>query len=100
MSDPGFWDKWTKADEVERLKLVRTLSPFTHGGVCQHMTATLMNSYLVDLYNFMWKEEPFEKRPLAKALERPLCARCGKKPAMKTFDICFSCFLNRKDEHE
>lgn len=61
MSDPGFWDKWTKADELGRLKLVRTLSPFTRGGICQHMTATLMNSYLVDLYNFMRKEKDVKK---------------------------------------
>jgi hypothetical protein len=46
-----FWKKWIKADELERIKLVKTLTPFTRGGVCRQMHATLMNSYLVDLYN-------------------------------------------------
>ena len=54
-----FWERWMKADDVERLKLVRTLPCFSRGGVCRYMTATLMNSYLVDLY----KEASHARRP-------------------------------------
>jgi hypothetical protein len=50
MSDE-FWNKWIKADELERIKIVRSLPCFTRGGICRYMNATLMNSYLVDLYN-------------------------------------------------
>jgi len=50
-NDPDFWDEWIKADELERLRLIKTLTPFTRGDLCHHMSATLMNSYLVDLYN-------------------------------------------------
>jgi hypothetical protein len=46
-----FWNKWIKADELERIKIVRSLPCFTRGGICRYMNATLMNSYLVDLYN-------------------------------------------------
>lgn len=46
----SFWRKWMEADEMERLKMVRTLPCFTRGAVCRFMTATLMNSYLEDLY--------------------------------------------------
>lgn len=46
-----FWDEWIKADELERIKLVGTLTPFQRGKICRFMTATLFNSYLVDLYN-------------------------------------------------
>jgi hypothetical protein len=56
MLDTEFWEKWIKADELNRLKLVKTLTPFTRGGLCRHMTATLMNSYLVDLYNTVKKK--------------------------------------------
>lgn len=52
-----FWEKWMKADELEKVRLVGTLTPFTRGRVCRYMTATLMNSYLVDLYNKLKPEE-------------------------------------------
>jgi hypothetical protein len=51
-----FWRRWIEADEVERLKLVRTLPCFQRGGICRYMTATLMNSYLKDLYKEAKKE--------------------------------------------
>jgi len=35
---------------MEQLKMVRTLPCFTRGAVCRYMTATLMQSYLLDLY--------------------------------------------------
>lgn len=56
MLDAEFWDKWIEADEIDRIALVGTLTPFTRGKVCRYMTATLMNSYLVDLYNKMNKD--------------------------------------------
>jgi hypothetical protein len=37
----------------------------------------------------------FEKQPPAHQPERPLCARCGKKPAMKSYDVCFECFSHK-----
>lgn len=49
----SFWRRWIEADEVERLKMIRTLPAFSRGGICRFMTATLMNSYLVDLYKEM-----------------------------------------------
>ena len=55
MSD--FWKDWIEADEVERLRMVRTLPPFSRGAVCCYMTATLMNSYLKDLHDEMKKHE-------------------------------------------
>jgi len=48
-----FWKTWEKGNEVERLKLIRTLTPFSRGGATHYMTATMMNSYLVDLHNYM-----------------------------------------------
>jgi len=51
-----FWLDWIDADELERLKMIKTLTPFTRGGLCRHMSATLMNSYLVDLYNAVKKK--------------------------------------------
>lgn len=38
-----FWSKWIEADELEKLKLIKTL-PIDEEYV------TLLNSYLVDLY--------------------------------------------------
>jgi hypothetical protein len=52
----SFWRRWVEADELERLKMVRTLPCFSRGAVCRYMTATLMNSYLVDLYNEVKKK--------------------------------------------
>ena len=52
-----FWEQWIEADEVERLKLIRTLPPFSRGGLCRVMTATLLNSYLIDLYKEMKHHE-------------------------------------------
>jgi len=52
-----FWEQWIEADEVERLKLIRSLPPFSRGGLCRMMTATLLNSYLIDLYKEMKHHE-------------------------------------------
>jgi hypothetical protein len=49
----NFWRRWVEADDIERLKMIRTLPTFQRGGICRYMTATLMNSYLVDLYKEM-----------------------------------------------
>ena len=55
----NFWKEWVEADELERIKIIKTLTPFTRGGLCRHMSATLMNSYLRDLYDYM-KRHPNE----------------------------------------
>jgi len=46
-----FWKKWIEADEIERLRMVRTLPAFSRGGACRYMTVTLFNSYLKDFYD-------------------------------------------------
>jgi len=43
-----FWDKWYHADELERLKLVQELT-----GMSEHATATLVNSYVTDLAEYL-----------------------------------------------
>lgn len=45
-----FWGRWMEADEMERLKMIKTLPAFQRGNICRYMTATLFNSYLNDLY--------------------------------------------------
>jgi len=46
-----FWKEWVKADELERIKMIKTLPPFRRGGLARYVSATLLNSYLTDLYN-------------------------------------------------
>jgi hypothetical protein len=51
----AFWDKWTAADEIEKVKLVATLSIVTSNTVppfLKHSTAVFVNSYLMDLYGY------------------------------------------------
>jgi hypothetical protein len=64
----NFWKEWIEADELDRVKIVKTLPPFRRGGLAHYVTAALMNSYLVDLYNHTKKEAPKEpvKKPEAK----------------------------------
>jgi len=45
-----FWDKWYPAGELERLKLVETLT-----GMKNYSTASLANSYLTDLAEYLEK---------------------------------------------
>lgn len=44
-----FWKQWVDADEIGRIKLIKTLPAFNRG-YARFMTATLLNSYLNDLY--------------------------------------------------
>lgn len=53
MTEKTFWRKWIEADEMEKIDIIRLLPTFQRGGVTHHMTATLMNSYLRDLYQEM-----------------------------------------------
>lgn len=61
--DADFWAKWYKADGLERKKLVETLtlpSRKLTGRLYKHQCAVLMNSYLVDLAEYLedlFKEE-------------------------------------------
>jgi hypothetical protein len=57
-----------EADELDRIKIIKTLPPFRRGGLAHYMTAALLNSYLVNLYNHVKKETPKEpaKEPEAK----------------------------------
>jgi hypothetical protein len=61
-----FWKTWANSDEIARLKLVKTLPPFRRGGIGHYVTAGLVNSYLVGLYNYAKKEEPSKKKPKVK----------------------------------
>lgn len=52
MTEKSFWRGWIEApSDIERLKMLRTLPSFRRGGIAHYMTATLLNSYLRDLYN-------------------------------------------------
>lgn len=53
MADSLFWEKWFIADDIERLKLIRTLSVFSDHKNASYITPTLLNSYLEDLYNYL-----------------------------------------------
>jgi hypothetical protein len=51
-----FWEKWARAGELDRVAMVKTL--FKDSRLCQddldvHTLATLVNSYLVDLEEYM-----------------------------------------------
>lgn len=64
MTEKSFWQGWIEApDDIQRLKMLRTLPPFRRGGVAHYMTATLLNSYLKDLLNEMkrMKHIPFDE---------------------------------------
>ena len=45
----GFWEEWSKADELTRLDLVDSLK-------ITLPSTTLINSYLTDLYNYVKAE--------------------------------------------
>ena len=66
-----FWKTWEKGNEIERLKLIRTLTPFSRGGATHYMTATMMNSYLVDLHNYMKGQVKKEVRKASDGLIDP-----------------------------
>ena len=44
-----FWEKWFSANELERLKLVQTLTGFKDN----YSQASLLNSYLNDLVDYL-----------------------------------------------
>ena len=46
MEDNMFWLNWMEADELERIRLIKTL-PVEFTPTC---SATIINSYLVDLF--------------------------------------------------
>jgi len=48
-----FWEKWYHADELDRFELIHRLT-----GIEDHSTATLVNSYLTDLTEYL--EEAFK----------------------------------------
>lgn len=51
-----FWQKWEEADDVTKLKLVKTLPIFDGWDKvnlnCPMFTPTVVNSYFVDLYTY------------------------------------------------
>lgn len=54
----GFWEKWCKANELEKVELVETLtlpSPRLKGKDYKYHCASLINSYLVDLVEYLEK---------------------------------------------
>ena len=55
MAKEGFWSRWSRADELEKVELVKTLTlpqRFEDEAVYIHGCATLVNSYLVDAVEF------------------------------------------------
>ena len=46
-----FWQRWLKADELERLRILKELPIFrlVDDPLAQGLTPTLLNSYLLDL---------------------------------------------------
>ena len=49
-----FWEKWEKANCLEKQDLVETLPIFANGGVkCPFFSSNLINSYFEDLYYYM-----------------------------------------------
>jgi len=51
-----FWQKWEDANEINKLRLVETLtmpSPVIQGDLYYHTCVSLVNSYLVDLRNYL-----------------------------------------------
>jgi hypothetical protein len=56
MIQDEFWDKWTAADDLEKVNLVATLPIVTNNTVppfMKHSTAVFVNSYLMDLNSYM-----------------------------------------------
>jgi hypothetical protein len=51
----AFWKAWTEADELEKIKLVESLTAFEGIGESgmRRSLARLVNSYLEDLYDFV-----------------------------------------------
>lgn len=46
----NFWDVWVKANHLEKINCVKDLLNLTDDELFKPMSATLMNSYLEDLY--------------------------------------------------
>ena len=62
MTSSDFWERWFRADELERFALVRTLAlpaKISDEALYEHHCATLINSYLCDLEEYLqdyWAE--------------------------------------------
>ena len=55
-----FWKKWYEANELERVALVKTLTlpaRIEDDGIYTHHCATLINSFLCDLADYLVKSE-------------------------------------------
>jgi hypothetical protein len=55
-----FWDKWTAANEIEKVVLVETLPVVTSSRVppfLKYTLATAVNSYLVDLWSYAVRKD-------------------------------------------
>lgn len=53
----GFWERWIKASELERLHILEELPIFKKGEpFAVGVTTTLLNSYLEDLLSYSKKE--------------------------------------------
>ena len=88
--EKSFWQGWIEApDDVERLKMVRSLPPFRRGGICRYMTVTLMDSYLRDLLKEMkrLKHIPFdEEKIIERDVDHVHCDVCGAM--LKPGEVC------------
>ena len=53
-----FWEKWIKANEIKKEKLVGMLPLFANGSVkCPFFSVNMINSYFEDLYLYMNKKK-------------------------------------------
>ena len=53
-----FWEKWAKANEIEKEKLVQSLPMYACGSVkCPLFSPVLINSYFEDLYLFAMRSK-------------------------------------------
>ena len=56
-----FWERWLKANELKKVEMIKTLpiakdTKIIHKGF-EHTVATLLNSYLVDLKDYLTKDK-------------------------------------------
>lgn len=51
-----FWDRWSKADELKKVDIVKELE-IEKSAINSHAMATLVNSFFVDLVEYLEEEE-------------------------------------------
>lgn len=79
-----FWETWVNSDELERISLVRSLNVFEliKDPMEKRAFENLVNSYLVDLHNYMLTRVP-EHEEVSFVGDK----RYGRKPVEDSFDV-------------